>query len=64
MSRPPVSAERRVVYSGFNLAPRSGDRPTEDDADEIRRQRVSQNDHVRRQQQRGALTARIGTHDL
>ena len=27
MSRPPVSAERRVVYTGFGLAPRPGDRP-------------------------------------
>src|SRR2546430_11411004 len=26
MSRPPVSAERRVVYTGFGLAPRPGDR--------------------------------------
>ena len=25
MSRPPVSAERRVVYTGFGLGPRSGD---------------------------------------
>ncbi len=25
MSRPPVSAERRVVYTGFGLAPRAGD---------------------------------------
>ena len=25
MSRPPVSAERRVVYTGFGLAPRPGD---------------------------------------
>lgn len=37
MSRPPISAERRVVYTGFGLAPRPGDHPVELDADEVRR---------------------------
>ena len=41
MSRPPVSAERRVVYSGFGLAPRPGDRPVELDPAEIRRRRAA-----------------------
>jgi hypothetical protein len=64
MSRPPVSAQRSVVYSGFSLARRPGDHPAKADAEEIRRDRVSQNDHVRRQQQRGAMSARIGSHEL
>ena len=41
MSRPPVSAERRVVYTGFDLAPRPGDRPVELDPAEIRRRRAA-----------------------
>ena len=49
MSRPPVSAERRVVYTGFDLAPRPGDQPVELDPAEIRRQRAalsSRSDHL------------------
>jgi hypothetical protein len=64
MSRPPVSAERRVVYTGFNLAPRPGDRRTAPDPAEIRRQRAELNDHTLRQQQRGDLGDRIASHDL
>jgi hypothetical protein len=52
MSRPPVSAERRVVYTGFDLVPRAGDRLVALDQDEIRRQRASLNDATRRQQSR------------
>ncbi|HEY6428620.1 MAG TPA: phytanoyl-CoA dioxygenase family protein [Acidimicrobiales bacterium] len=40
MSRPPVSAERKVVYTGFGLAPRAGDRPLEVDPAEARRARA------------------------
>ncbi len=48
-SCPPVSGERRVVYAGFRLAPRPGDREIHTE-DQIRRDRVGQNDHVRRWQ--------------
>jgi hypothetical protein len=64
MSRPPVSAERRVVYTGFNLAPRPGDRRVERSADEIRRDRASLNDHVRRQQADLAPSSRLASHEL
>ncbi|HWS47761.1 MAG TPA: phytanoyl-CoA dioxygenase family protein [Acidimicrobiia bacterium] len=64
MSRPPVSAERRVVYTGFNLAPRPGDHRAELDPAEVRRQRAALNDHTRRQQQRGNLSARVASHEL
>jgi hypothetical protein len=40
MSRPPLSAERRVVYTGFALAPRPGDRLAELDAAATRRSRA------------------------
>jgi hypothetical protein len=63
MSRPPVSAERRVVYTGFVLASRAGDQPAEIDHAEERRQRASLNDHTRRQQ-RGTATARLASHEL
>jgi hypothetical protein len=46
MSRPPESAERRVVYTGFGLAPRSGDRHFERTEAEIRQDRHSLNDQV------------------
>ena len=44
MSRPPVDRERRVVYTGFGLAPRPGDVFEELSADEIRRRRASLSD--------------------
>jgi hypothetical protein len=53
MSRPPVSAERRVVYTGFGLAPRPGDDSPSLDATETRRHRASLNDATRRVQQLG-----------
>jgi hypothetical protein len=46
MSRPPESAERRVVYTGFGLAPRTQDRHIERTAAEIRQDRHSLNDRV------------------
>jgi hypothetical protein len=62
MSRPPVSAERRVVYTGFSLAPRAGDGRAERSGAEIRRDRAALNDHVRRQTARGPL--RTASFDL
>lgn len=64
MSRPPVSGERRVVYTGFGLAPRPGDRPAERSPEEVRRDRAAQNDHVRRQQRQGQLSGRLASHQL
>jgi hypothetical protein len=61
MSRPPVSAERRVVYSGFSLAPRAGDLRAELDAVEVRRQRAALNDQTRRVQMG---TTRISSFEL
>ncbi len=49
MSRPPVSASRRVVYTGFDLAARPGDQRRQRTEDEERRDRASLNDHVRNQ---------------
>ena len=64
MSRPPVSAERRVVYTGFGLAARAGDVLDELGPAEIRRQRAALNDAVRDQQQNDASGARIASHEL
>jgi hypothetical protein len=64
MSEPPVSAERRVVYTGFNLAARPGDHRVELSPAEIRRQRAALNDHTRRQQEGGGLSARVASHEL
>lgn len=44
MSRPPISDERRVVYTGFGLAPRPGDHRGDLHPAEIRRQRAALND--------------------
>jgi hypothetical protein len=63
MSRPPVSAERRVVYTGFGLAPRPGDHRATLDPAEARRERAALNDATRRQQQGGA-SSRTASFDL
>jgi hypothetical protein len=47
MSRPPVDRERRVVYTGFALAPRAGDVEERLDPEEIRRRRAALDDQVR-----------------
>lgn len=47
MSRPPVSRERRVVYTGFDLAPRPGDVIESADATAVRNDRAALNDQVR-----------------
>jgi hypothetical protein len=62
MSRPPASAERRVVYTGFGLAPRPGDRRAQLDPAEIRRQRAALNDQSRRLNR--DPSARAGSFDL
>ncbi|MGP0031827.1 MAG: phytanoyl-CoA dioxygenase family protein [Acidimicrobiales bacterium] len=64
MSRQPVSAERRVVYTGFGLAPRPGDHRVGLDPEEIRRQRAALNDHVRSQQYQAAGGARVSSYEL
>jgi hypothetical protein len=46
MSRPPIDQERRVVYTGFGLAPRPGDVSEELDPEEIRRRRQALSDQV------------------
>jgi len=46
MSRPPIDLERRVVYTGFGLAPRPGDVREELDPAEIRRRRQALSDQV------------------
>jgi hypothetical protein len=64
MSRPPVSAERRVSYTGFGLAPRPGDRAVERTPEQIRADRASLNDHVRRQQHEHVVGERMGSYQL
>jgi hypothetical protein len=64
MSRPPVSAERRVVYTGFGLAPRAGEQRPQRSASEVRQARASLNDHVRRQQHEHALSSRAAGYEL
>jgi hypothetical protein len=64
MSRPPVSAERRVVYSGFGLAPRADEVPLERSEAEMRRDRAALNDHVRRQQHDHGFGSRTASFDL
>jgi ectoine hydroxylase-related dioxygenase (phytanoyl-CoA dioxygenase family) len=53
MSRPPVSAERRVVYTGFDLAPLEGDHAMTRSEAERRVERAALNDRVRDRQHRG-----------
>jgi hypothetical protein len=64
MSRQPVSAERRVVYTGFGLAPRPGDRLVERTHDQIRQERAALNDRVREQQEHGALSPGAASFQL
>jgi hypothetical protein len=64
MSRRPVSAERRVVYTGFGLAPRSGDQRVEKTHAQIRQERAALNDRVRKQQEDGAPTRSAASFQL
>ena len=57
MSRPPVERDRRVVYTGFGLAPRPGDIIKELDPEEVRRARHALNDQVRSHQANGDFDA-------
>jgi hypothetical protein len=60
MSRPPEAAERRVVYTGFGLAPRSGDRRLQRTPEQIRQERHSLNDRVIHAQQVQSMSASAG----
>jgi hypothetical protein len=60
MSRPPVSGERQVVYTGFNLAPRAGDVTIERTAADVRRERHSLNDRAIHGQQVQRLSTSAG----
>jgi hypothetical protein len=64
MSRQPVSAERRVVYTGFGLAPRPGDRAVAKTHDQIRRERAALNDRVREQQEHGSPITSAASFEL
>jgi hypothetical protein len=64
MSRQPVSAERRVVYTGFGLAPRPGDRTAAKAPDQIRRERAALNDRVREQQEHGSRIPGAASFEL
>lgn len=64
MSRPPVSAERRVVYTGFGLAPRPGEQHPQKSHEELRRERAARNDRVRFSQQQHLTSSRTASFDL
>jgi hypothetical protein len=55
MSRPPVERERRVVYTGFDQAPRPGDVVVPTDPAEARRARAALEDQVRAREQAGGV---------
>jgi len=61
MSRPPISAERRVVYSGVSLAPRAGDHAADHDADERRRERAALNEQTGHA---GSGSKRVSSYEL
>lgn len=64
MSRQPVSMERRVVYTGFGLAPRVGDSPVEKTPARLREERAALNDRVREQQIQGRLGTETASFSL
>ena len=64
MSRPPETAERRVIYTGFGLATRAGDVREVRTEEEIRFDRAALNDHTRRQQSEGGTGERLASFDL
>ena len=47
MSRPPISGERRVIYTGFGLVPRPGDRVVSLSQEQIRNDRAVLNEKVK-----------------
>ena len=64
MSRPPVSRGRRVVYTGFGLAPRAGDVVETLSPEEIRRNRAALNDQTRNLQRRDDFGVAVETFEL
>jgi hypothetical protein len=64
MSRQPVTAERRVVYTGFGLAPRPGDHVLAKSHDQMRRERAALNDRVREQQEHGSRIPSTASFEL
>jgi hypothetical protein len=64
MSRPPVSAERRVVYTGFTLAPQKGDERSTGSESNARRERAALGDQARRHQHDRSLGAHTASFDL
>ncbi len=64
MSRQPVSAERRVVYTGFFLAPRPGDDPVQGDPAQLRRERAALGETVRSGQRESEPGSRRASFDL
>ena len=64
MSRPPVDRERRVVYTGFGLAPRPGDVQERLDPGEIRSRRAALNDQVRTVEHKEGFGRRPETFSL
>ena len=61
MSRPPTGSERRVVYTGFDLAPRPGDRRAPHPC-ESREERARLEEHGKRLP--GALGSGSTSHEL
>jgi Phytanoyl-CoA dioxygenase (PhyH) len=64
MSRPPVSRGRRVVYTGFGLAPRTQDVVATLSPEEIRRNRAALNDQTRNLQRRADFGVDVETFEL
>jgi len=64
MSRPPVSKGRRVVYTGFGLAPRDGDITEDLSPEEIRRRRAALDGQTRDLQHRTDFGNDVETFEL
>jgi hypothetical protein len=64
MSRPPISGERRVIYTGFGLAPRPGDRVVSLSQEQIRNDRAALNEKVRDHQRDRTLSPSTASFDL
>lgn len=63
MSRPPIDQERRVVYTGFGLAPRPGDVREDLDPEEVRRRRQALSDQVTNIEREQIVSAEAFTLD-
>jgi hypothetical protein len=64
MSRPPISAERRVVYTGFDLTRRPEDHADSRSKEEVRRGRAGLNSRARAAQQERARSTRMSSFEL